>query len=103
MTTKRRIIVTVGILMFFSFLFVIGLGDHGAVDLYQLHLRKVSLNRSNLELQKKNQALYRSIQRLKHDAEFIENIARSELGMVGKDEMVYQFRKKKGQETTDKR
>ena len=103
MTTKHKIVVAVGIVMFFSFLFVIGLGDRGAVDLYQLHLRKVSLNRSNLELQKKNQALYRSIQRLKHDAEFIENIARSELGMVGKDEMVYQFRKKKGQEATDKR
>jgi len=95
MTTKRKIVVTTGIVVLFSFLFVIGLGDRGAVDLYQLHLRKVRLDRSNLELQKKNRALYRSIQRLKHDPEFIENIARSELGMVGKDEVVYQFRKKK--------
>ncbi len=103
MTTKRKIVVTMGMVVLFSFLFVIGLGDRGAVDLYQLHLRKVRLDRSNLELQKKNRAVYRSIQRLKHDPEFIENIARSELGMVGKDEMVYQFRKKKGQEATDKR
>jgi cell division protein FtsB len=95
MTTKRKIVVTTGIVVLFSFLFVIGLGDRGAVDFYQLHLRKVRLDRSNLELQKKNRVLYRSIQRLKHDPEFIENIARSELGMVGKDEVVYQFRKKK--------
>lgn len=81
--------------MLFSFLFVIGLGDHGAVDLYQLHLRKVALNRSSIELEKKNRALYRNIQRLKYDPEFVENIARNELGMVRKDEMVYQFRKKK--------
>ena len=94
MTTKGRIVVSTGIVVLFSFLFVIGLGDRGAVDLYQLRLRKVRLDRSNVELQKKNRALYRSIQRLKNDAEFIENIARSELGMVGKDEMVYQFRKK---------
>ncbi len=95
MTTNCKIVVTTGMVVLFSFLFVIGLGDRGAVDLYQLHLRKVRLDRSNLELQKKNRALYRSIQRLKHDPEFIENIARSELGMVGKDEVVYQFRKKR--------
>jgi cell division protein FtsB len=95
MTTNRKIVVTTGMVVLFSFLFVIGLGDRGAVDLYQVQVRKVRLDRSNLELQKKNRALYRSIQRLKHDPEFIENIARSELGMVGKDEVVYQFRKKR--------
>ncbi len=95
MTTKRKIVVITAILVFFSFLFVIGLGDRGAVDLYKLHLKKVRLDRSNLEQQKKNRDLYRSIQRLKTDLEFIENIARSELGMVGKDEVVYQFRQKK--------
>ena len=95
MTTKRKIVVTTGMAVLFSFLFVIGLGDRGAVDLYQLHLRKVRLDRSNLERQKKNRAVYRSIQRLRNDPEFIENIARSELGMVGKDEVVYQFRKKR--------
>ena len=101
MTTKDKIIVVAGIVMLFSFLFVIGLGDRGAADLYQLHLRKVRLHRSSVALQKENQALYRSIQRLKHDPEFIENIARSELGMVGKDEVVYQFRKKRQQDETD--
>jgi cell division protein FtsB len=95
MTTKRKIVVIMAILVFISFLFVIGLGDRGAVDLYKLHLKKVRLDESNLELQKKNRDLYRSIQRLKTDLEFVENIARSELGMVGKDEVVYQFRQKK--------
>ena len=95
MTTKRKIVVITAILVFFSFLFVIGLGDRGAVDLYKLHLKKVRLDRSNLEQQKKNRDLYRNIKRLKTDLEFIENIARSELGMVGKDEIVYQFRQKK--------
>ena len=97
MTTKHKIVVAAGMAVLFSFLFVIGLSDRGAVDLYKLHLRKIRLNRSSLELQKKNQALYRNIQRLKNDPEFIENIARTELGMVGKDELVYQFRKKKGE------
>ncbi len=94
MTTKYKIIVITGMVLLFSFLFVIGLGDRGAVDLYQLHLTKVRLNKSSLEVQKKNEAIYRNIQRLKNDPEFLENIARTELGMVGKDELVYQFRKK---------
>jgi len=94
-TNRRKIVAATGIAVLFSFLFVIALGDRGAVDLYQLRLRKARLDTSNLELRKKNQALYRSIQRLKNDVEFIENIARNELGMVAKDEMVYQFRKKK--------
>ena len=94
MMTKHKIIVVTAMLALFSFLFVIGLSDRGAVDLYQLHLRKFRLNRSGLELQKRNQSLYRNIQRLKHDPEYIEDIARTELGMVGKDELVYQFRKK---------
>jgi cell division protein FtsB len=94
MTTKRRIVVMTGILVLFSFLFVIGLGDRGALDLYQLRLRKVRLDTSNVELRKENQALYHSIQRLKYDPRFIEDIARSELGVIGKDEVVYQFRKK---------
>ena len=102
MTTKRKIVVIMAILVFISFLFVIGLGDRGAVDLYKLHLKKVRLDKSNLELQKKNRDLYHSIQRLKTDLEFIENIARSELGMVGKDEVVYQFRQKKHTKTTHK-
>ena len=101
MTTKRKIVVIMAILVFISFLFVIGMGDRGAVDLYKLHLKKVRLDKSNLELQKKNRDLYRSIQRLKTDLEFVENIARSELGMVGKDEVVYQFRQKKHAKTNN--
>ena len=95
MTTKQKIIVAAGMAVLFSFIFLIAFGERGAVDLYQLHLRKVRLHKSSLELQKKNQDLYHNIQRLKDDAEFIENIARTELGMVGKDELVYQFKKKK--------
>jgi cell division protein FtsB len=98
-TTRRKAVVGTGIALLFSFLFVIALGDRGAVDLYRLRLRKARLDTSNLELRKKNRTLYRNIQRLKNDVEFIENIARNELGMVAKDEVVYQFRKKKQRKT----
>jgi cell division protein FtsB len=32
--------------------------------------------------------LYNEIERLKNDDKYIENIARQELGMIGKDEMI---------------
>jgi len=95
MTNKEKMIVTAGMVMLFAFLFVIAFSEKGAVDLYQLHLKKVRIQRSGVALQHENRALYDNIQRLKYDGEFIENIARTELGMVGKDEMVYQFKKKK--------
>ncbi|OEU52528.1 MAG: hypothetical protein BA872_01230 [Desulfobacterales bacterium C00003060] len=97
----RTIIIAIGILLLFSFLFVIGLGDQGALDLYRLRLKKDSLNRSTLEQEKKNRDLYHVIQRLKHDPEFVEHIARRELGMVGKDEVVYQFTGEKQRKTLD--
>jgi cell division protein FtsB len=93
MTTKGKTVVAVCVVVLFAFLFVVGLGERGAADLYQLHLRKVGLERSNVELEKKNRAIYRRIQRLKNDPEFVENIARRELGMVAKDEVIYQFRR----------
>ena len=101
MTNKEKIIVTAGMVLLFAFLFVIAFSDKGAVDLYQLHLKKVRIQRSGVALQQKNRALYDNIQRLKYDGEFIENIARTELGMVGKDEMVYQFKKKKQEDETE--
>jgi cell division protein FtsB len=94
MTTKQKIMIAIGMLALFSFLFLIAFGDRGAVDLYQLHLRKVRLHGLSFEAEKKNTALYSNIQRLKNDPEYIEDIARTELGMVGKDELVYQFKKK---------
>jgi cell division protein FtsB len=92
--TKGKIILSVGMLIFLGFLFVVGLGDRGAADLYQLKLQRDRLRQANAELQKRNEAQYRTIERLKHDAEFVESIARRELGMIAKDEVVILKKKK---------
>jgi cell division protein FtsB len=85
---KGKIIITGGILILLGFLFLIGWGERGALDLYQLRVQRDRMREANLELQKKNEALYRAIQRLRHDLDFVESIARRELGMVAKDEVV---------------
>jgi cell division protein FtsB len=94
MDIKTKIIISGGVLIVFGFLFVIGLGKRGAADLYQLKLERDRLQVANLELQRKNRALYRTIERLKNDPDFVENIARTELGMTRRDEVVI-LRKKR--------
>jgi len=88
MDTRDKVIISVGILIFLGFLFVIGLGDRGAVDLYQLKRERDRLRQTNLRLQEWNEVEYRTIDRLNNDVEFVENIARKELGMIGEGEVV---------------
>jgi cell division protein FtsB len=94
MDTKGKIIISAGIVIFLGFLFVIGFSDRGAVDLYQLKLERDRLRQANIRVQQSNEAQYRVIERLKYDYEFVENIARRELGMIRKDEVVILKKKK---------
>ena len=94
MGTKGKLIIVGGILVLLSLLFIIALGDRGAVDLYHLKLERDGLQKDNLELEKKNQEQYRAVERLRNDLEFVEDIARSELGMTKEDEVVVLKKKK---------
>ena len=51
------------------------------------------LLKKNHELIQKNLSLYREIERLKNDPEYVENVARNELGVIGKDEVVIKVKK----------
>jgi cell division protein FtsB len=88
MGTKSKLIIVGGILFLLGFLFVIGLGDRGAVDLYRLRQERDRLQGDNLQLEKENRERYEAVERLRNDSEFVEDIARSELGMVKEDEVV---------------
>lgn len=88
MDTRDKVIISVGILIFLGFLFVIGLGDRGAVDLYQLKRERDRLRQANLRLQEWNEVEFRTIDRLNNDGEYVENIARKELRMIGEGEWV---------------
>ena len=94
MGTKGKLIIVGGILVLLSLLFIIALGDRGAVDLYHLELERDGLQKDNLELEKKNQERYGAVERLRNDLEFVEDIARSELGMTKEDEVVVLKKKK---------
>jgi cell division protein FtsB len=50
-----------------------------------------SLKSENRQIRRENEALKNQIRAIHADPDFIENIARNEMGMIAPDEVVYQF------------
>ncbi len=63
-------------------------GDNGWMELRALKLNKESLIEKNELLQRENFNLQQMIGRLKNDLLFLEHIARQELGLVGKEDLI---------------
>ena len=68
-------------------------GENGLADLHLLKTERDILLKKNDELIRENLSLYREIERLKNDPEYVENVARNELGVIGKDEVVIKVKK----------
>lgn len=88
MKTWHKIILIFAILGLINLLIIMVFGDDGLVDVHLLNKHKISLEEKNEALSKENLSLYREIERLKHDPEYIENVARKELGVIGPDEII---------------
>jgi len=69
-------------------------GENGLTDLYKLKMKKDNLSKKSDELKKENLSLYREIERLKNDPGYVEDVARKELGVIGKDEVIIKIKKK---------
>jgi cell division protein FtsB len=88
MTSKQNIFLCLAILVLFSLLLFILFGDHGFSDLNLLKSERNELIEKNDKLARENLLLYDTINRLETDPVYIENVARQELGMIGKDELI---------------
>ncbi len=73
--------------MFFFTIF----GGRGLIQIYHLKEEKERIKIVNVRLREENQKLAEQIERMKHSKEDVERIAREELGLVKKGEVVYQF------------
>jgi cell division protein FtsB len=83
------------ILSLFSLLLFIVFGENGLADLNLQQTERDSLLKQNEELVQKNLSLYREIERLKNDPKYVEDVARQELGVIGKDEIIFKVKKKR--------
>ncbi len=85
--------------IFFLSLFVSGMlllavfGSRGLVQIYRLEEERNRIQMSNARLQEENRKIAEQVQRLRHNKEEVEKVAREELGLVKKGEIVYQFEK----------
>lgn len=66
-------------------------GDRGYLDVYRLRAQRNAILKYNKSLEQENRLLEEKIERLKTDKRYIGHIARTELGMIGKNEVVYRI------------
>jgi len=75
------------------FVFLIGtlitVGDRGLIDNYRLKEKLMALKKINHGTMLENIALKKNIMLLRNDLSYIEMMARNELGMVKKGDLVY--------------
>lgn len=67
------------------------LGDNGLLDVYKTRKERDGIIAYNTALEAENKGLEEQIALLKTDKRYIGRIARKELGMLGKNEMIYRF------------
>jgi cell division protein FtsB len=66
-------------------------GDKGLLNLYHMTKERDGIVAEERLLEKENNAIRIEIEKLKKDRRYIASIARQELGMIGKDEIIYIF------------
>lgn len=71
------------------------LGDRGILHMLKLSSQKDALAQKVAEVESQNEQLRVEIASLRGDRRYIERLARTELGMVRDDELVFQFADKK--------
>ena len=72
-------------------LFFIIFGGRSLMQIYHLKEEREKIRSVNARLREENQKLGEQIQRMKHNKNEVEKIAREELGLVKKGELVYKF------------
>ena len=68
---------------------LITFGDRGIIDNFHLKEKLITLKKINHETTLENIGLKKNIMLLRNDPSFIEMMARNELGMVKKGDLVY--------------
>jgi cell division protein FtsB len=88
----RRILIPILLIVSVMIFFAV-FGDKGLLQVYRLKRELKEIERVNRELQQENERLRAEINNLRTNKKYIEELARRELGLVKKGEIVYQFDK----------
>jgi cell division protein FtsB len=88
MNKKQRILMVMAVLGIFSMSLFIIYGNNGLADLMRIREEKSQLIEKNEAIRQENVSLYREIDRMNHDPDYIEEVARKELGVIGPEEII---------------
>lgn len=80
------------VLIVVALLFLILFGDRGLVGFRESRDTLEALQAENSRIVEENERLRDEIILLRNDLDYIEQVARRELGMIGEGETVYRFR-----------
>lgn len=86
---KHKGAVAVGVVALILFVVAAVYGDHGLVHLLRMQAEQRELERKVFELQQRNEHLRQQIRRLESDDWYLEKLAREQLGLVKKGEIIY--------------
>jgi cell division protein FtsB len=79
------------------FIFVMSMliifGKRGLVDNYAMKERLMSLKKGNQDISLENSELSKKVILLRGDLQYLEMLARNELGMVRKGDLIYRYMK----------
>ena len=68
-------------------------GRHGLLDLYKMQKENERSLAVIKELEEKNKLLAAEIRRLREDRQYLESVARKELGLVKDNEIIYRLKR----------
>jgi len=88
MTTKQRIGLSLSVLLLAALFVFIIFSERGLMDLRRLRAEQQRLVEKSRYLEQQNHTMRIEIERLKYDPQYIESVARRELGMVGRHEVI---------------
>jgi cell division protein FtsB len=71
--------------------FLIAFGNRGLADNFMMRERLSTLRKANQDTARENRELKRTIMLLQTKPAYVEMVARNELGMVKKGDLVYRF------------
>ncbi|MBI4522201.1 MAG: septum formation initiator family protein [Deltaproteobacteria bacterium] len=88
--SHRWLIILLSLVMCSLALFTV-FGERGVLHLWRLWDEKKTLDEKIFLLQKENETLRERAYRMRHDDQYLERVAREELGLVRPGEIVYRF------------
>ena len=91
---KRWPVAVIGALSLLAFLYAV-FGEVGVISTLNLRAKEKQLITENAKLREENALLRKEVEQLRSNPSYIEEIARRELGLMGKKEIVIPLERKK--------